>query len=193
MSTNVKRATRKGLLPDYHSILAIIFNIIHVFFSKTFFVFPPTWRPNTHSSCVTSRESGLYIPGIDFTQIFRQLGHTCFKPDAFFERHSTLRNVLAIDCSTKKWEYFFAFLTRYDYCWTNRFFHFVKDPRPKENLWRKLKTGQNLATIYRAVYTTSVLGTARLNLGTRTYEFWRGTLNFCRVNGYKTGPRAHKF
>ena len=38
MSTNVKRATRKGLLPDYDSILAIIFNIIHVFFSKTFFV-----------------------------------------------------------------------------------------------------------------------------------------------------------
>ena len=38
MSTNVKRATRKGLLPDYYSILAIIFNIIHVFFSKTFFV-----------------------------------------------------------------------------------------------------------------------------------------------------------
>ena len=38
MSTNVKRATRKGLLPDYYSILAIIFNIIHVFFSKIFFV-----------------------------------------------------------------------------------------------------------------------------------------------------------
>ena len=38
MSTNVKRATRKRLLPDYYSILAIIFNIIHVFFSKTFFV-----------------------------------------------------------------------------------------------------------------------------------------------------------
>ena len=38
MSTNVKRATRKGLLPDYYSILATIFNIIHVFFSKTFFV-----------------------------------------------------------------------------------------------------------------------------------------------------------
>ena len=38
MSTNVKRATRKGPLPGYHSILAIIFNIIHVFFSKTFFV-----------------------------------------------------------------------------------------------------------------------------------------------------------
>ena len=36
----------------------------------------------------------------------------------------------------------------------------------------------------------SVLGTARLNLGTRTYEFWHGTLNFCRVNRYKTGPRA---
>ena len=39
----------------------------------------------------------------------------------------------------------------------------------------------------------SVLGTARLNLGTRTYEFWHGTLNFCRVNRYKTGPRAQKF
>ena len=38
MSTNVKRATRKGLLPDYYSILVIIFNIIDVFFSKTFFV-----------------------------------------------------------------------------------------------------------------------------------------------------------
>ena len=38
MSTNVKRSTRKGLLPDYYSILAIICNIIHVFFSKTFFV-----------------------------------------------------------------------------------------------------------------------------------------------------------
>ena len=50
MSTNVKRATRKGLLPDYYSILAIIFNIIHVFFSETFlffFVFPSTRRPNT--------------------------------------------------------------------------------------------------------------------------------------------------
>ena len=38
MSTNVKRATTKGLSPDYNSILAIIFNIIHVFFSETFFV-----------------------------------------------------------------------------------------------------------------------------------------------------------
>ena len=38
MSTNVKRATRKRLLPDYYSILAIILNIIRVFFSKTFFV-----------------------------------------------------------------------------------------------------------------------------------------------------------
>ena len=38
MSTNVKRATRKGLSPAYYSILAIIFNIIHVFFSKTFLV-----------------------------------------------------------------------------------------------------------------------------------------------------------
>ena len=46
---------------------------------------------------------------------------------------------------------------------------------------------------FRFVYTTSVLGTARLNLGTRTYEFWHGTLNFYRVNGYKTGPRARKF
>ena len=63
MSTNVKRATRKGLLPDYHSILAIIFNIIHVFFSKTFFVlFLFSLQHGGQirsSSCVTSRESGL--------------------------------------------------------------------------------------------------------------------------------------
>ena len=38
MSTNVKRATRKGLLLDYYSILVIIFNIIHVFFFKNVFV-----------------------------------------------------------------------------------------------------------------------------------------------------------
>ena len=38
MSPNVKRATTKGLSPDYSSILAIIFNNIHVFFSETFFV-----------------------------------------------------------------------------------------------------------------------------------------------------------
>ena len=38
MSTNVKSATTKGLSPDYNSILTIIFNIIHVFFSETFFV-----------------------------------------------------------------------------------------------------------------------------------------------------------
>ena len=63
MSTNVKRATRKGLLPDYYSILAIIFNIIHVFFSKTFFVlflFSLQHGGQTRSSsCVTSRESSL--------------------------------------------------------------------------------------------------------------------------------------
>ena len=40
------------------------------------------------------------------------------------------------------------------------------------------------------VYTTAVLGTARLNLGTRTYKFRYGTLNISRVNGKKTGPRA---
>ena len=63
MSTNVKRATRKGLLPDYHSILEIIFNIIHVFFSKTFFVlfcFPSNMAAKyavRHG--VTSHESGL--------------------------------------------------------------------------------------------------------------------------------------
>ena len=90
MSTNVKRATRKGLLPDYHSILAIIFNIIHVFFSKTFLFFfcfrffkdmiergmlntasrlqmECLWFASLQhggqirsSSCVTSRESGLF-------------------------------------------------------------------------------------------------------------------------------------
>ena len=64
MSTDVKRATRKDLLPDYHSILAIIFNIIHVFFSKTFFVlFLFSLQHGGQirsSSCLTSRESGLY-------------------------------------------------------------------------------------------------------------------------------------
>ena len=40
------------------------------------------------------------------------------------------------------------------------------------------------------VYTIAVFGTARLNLGTRTYKFWHGTLNFSRVSGRKTGPRA---
>ena len=66
MSTNEKRATRKGLLPNYYSVLAIIFNIIHVFFSKTFFVlfcFPSNMAAKLirSSSCVTSRESGLYM------------------------------------------------------------------------------------------------------------------------------------
>ena len=32
------------------------------------------------------------------------------------------------------------------------------------------------------VYTTVVLGTARLNFGTRTHFFGHGTPNFCRVN-----------
>ena len=64
MSTNVKSATRKGLLPDYHSILAIIFNIIHVFFSKTFLFFLFSLQHGgqiRNSSCVTSHESGLYL------------------------------------------------------------------------------------------------------------------------------------
>ena len=62
MSTNVKRATTKDLLPDYYSILAIIFNIIHVFFSKTFFVlfcFPSNMAAKYAVRHVTSRESGL--------------------------------------------------------------------------------------------------------------------------------------
>ena len=65
MSTNVKRATRKGLLLDYYSILEIIFNIIHVFFSKTFFVlfcFPSNMAAKyAVRRGVTSCESGLYI------------------------------------------------------------------------------------------------------------------------------------
>ena len=65
MSTNVKRATRKGLLPDYHSILAIIFNIIHMFFFKNFFcsfLFSLQHGGQIRcSSCVTSRESGLLL------------------------------------------------------------------------------------------------------------------------------------
>jgi hypothetical protein len=32
------------------------------------------------------------------------------------------------------------------------------------------------------VYTTIILGTARLNFGTRTHFFGHGTPNFCRVN-----------
>ena len=32
------------------------------------------------------------------------------------------------------------------------------------------------------VYTTVILGTARLSFGTRTHFFGHGTLNFCRVN-----------
>ena len=68
MSTNVKRATRKGLLPDYYSILAIIFNIIQVFFSKTFllfFVFPPTWRPNTQFvMCDVTRKWSIVLYGM---------------------------------------------------------------------------------------------------------------------------------
>ena len=43
------------------------------------------------------------------------------------------------------------------------------------------------------VYTTSILGTALLNLGTRTCKIRHGTLNFCSVNGNLTGPRAEKF
>ena len=73
MSTNVKRASRKGLLPDYYSILAIIFNIIHVFFSRTFsvlFCFPSNmaakyvvrhvWR---HAKVVYITPYYLYPPG----------------------------------------------------------------------------------------------------------------------------------
>ena len=68
-----------------------------------------------------------------------------------------------------------------------------KDPIHKKIMATRNDYVDNEMFDQRPVYTTSVLGTARLNLGTRTYEFWNGTLNFCRVNGYKTGPRAQKF
>ena len=53
-----------------------------------------------------------------------------FQTGCFFQAmFSTLRNILAIDCSTKKCEYSFALHTRYDYVskfvLQNRFFHFV--------------------------------------------------------------------
>ena len=55
------------------------------------------------------------------------------------ETFSTLRNILAIDCSTKKCEYSFALRTRYDYVsefvGQNRFFHFVWDPQPKVRIY----------------------------------------------------------
>ena len=97
MSTNVKRATRKGLLPDYYSILAIIFNIIHVFFSKTFFVlfcFSPimaakyavrhVWR---HAKVVyifvfltalPTLETLVFLRKVSFPCIFFMLFSRCF-------------------------------------------------------------------------------------------------------------------
>ena len=54
----------------------------------------------------------------------------------------------------------------------------------------KLAEYEKLKFLLICVYTTAVFGTARLNLGTRTYKFWHGMLNFSRVNGRKTGPRA---
>ena len=36
--------------------------------------------------------------------------------------------------------------------------------------------------VLRPVYTTFILGTARLNFGTRSHFFWHGTPDFCRVN-----------
>ena len=38
------------------------------------------------------------------------------------------------------------------------------------------------SSTYSPVYTTVILGTARLNFGTRTHFFGHGTPNFCRVN-----------
>ena len=71
MSTNVKRATRKGLLPDYYSTLAIIFNISdyiqyysRIFFKNFFCSFLFSLQHGVQirsSSCVTSRESGLLM------------------------------------------------------------------------------------------------------------------------------------
>ena len=53
----------------------------------------------------------------------------------------TLRNIPAIDCSTKKCQYSFALRTRYDYLsefvGQNTFFHFVWDPTPKVRIYGK--------------------------------------------------------
>ena len=53
--------------------------------------------------------------------------------------------------------------------------------------------GFEMSTVISPVYTTAVLGMARLNLGTRTYKFWHGTLNISRVNGKKTDLRANYY
>ena len=45
---------------------------------------------------------------------------------------------------------------------------------------------------YRPIYTTSVLGTAPLKMGTRAQNFEHGTSVFCRVNATKIGTGAEK-
>ncbi len=44
----------------------------------------------------------------------------------------------------------------------------------------------------RPIYTTSVLGTAPLKMGTRAQNFEHGTSVFCRVNATKIGTGAEK-
>ena len=90
------------------------------------------WRPWVNNRDTTGlsvasaiKLSRMIMLSYIFTQIFRQFGHTSCKPDAFSDRvfqFSTLRNILAIDCST----YSFALHTRYDcvskFVGQNRFF-----------------------------------------------------------------------
>ena len=70
---------------------------------------------------------------------------------------STFRNILAIDCSTKKCE--FALHTRYDcfpkFVGQNTFFHFVWDPQPKVRIYGG-RTGQDL--VAKDVVRAAVLG-----------------------------------
>jgi hypothetical protein len=54
-----------------------------------------------------------------------------------------------------------------------------------ESLWlsvRPKKLPRSVSVILSPVYTTVILGTARLNFGTRTHFFGHGIPNFCRVN-----------
>ena len=90
------------------------------------------WRPWVNNRDTTGlsvasavKLSRMIMLSYIFTQIFRQFGHTSCKPDAFSDRlfqFSTLRNILAIDCSA----YSFALHTQYDcvskFVGQNRFF-----------------------------------------------------------------------
>ena len=68
----------------------------------------------------------------------------------------------AVDCSTQKCEYSFALHTRYDcfkICWTKSFFSLFAEPTIKrENLWRKLKSGQDLVTIDAVTFRADFVG-----------------------------------